>query len=53
MDEEELEEYMCQVFGIERYEYEPNELLNQLRDEDGFRVDGCYSVIPAKVERWD
>jgi len=57
MDEEELEQYLELIDEQERRELwrlnelEPAEiretLIDQLRDEDGMRVPGCYRINPA------
>jgi len=54
MDESELEEYLELIDQVEQKELErihTQELLvDQLRDEHGFRVPGCYRVPPAPSE---
>ena len=35
--------------GDKEYDKEPS-LYGQLRDEHGYRVPGCYSIMPAPVE---
>jgi len=45
MDEDKLDAYYRQVFGLHEYDHD-NERIEQLRDENGFRVDGCYRVTP-------
>ena len=47
MDEEEYEWYLRQVFDLHEYEHEEEPLQEQLRDENGYRVPGCYRTRPA------
>ena len=55
MDEDELDFYLNQVFGIEDIN-EDGGMLQQLRDGDpvsdtfGTRIPGCYRVKPARTE---
>lgn len=46
MDEEEYDQYLNAVFGMD-YMEERGDLCQQLRDDDGYRVPGCYRVMPA------
>lgn len=48
MDEEELEEYLRQIERLRDYEDSP--LREQLVDEEGYAVPGCFRVVPAPVE---
>jgi hypothetical protein len=54
MDEDEYEEWLYQIDLIEQKqlakEFGEPDLLEQLRDENGFRVPGCYRVLPAPTE---
>ena len=47
MDEEEYQAYLNAVFGMEE---ETEAFKDQLRDEDGYLVPGCYHVSPAPTE---
>jgi hypothetical protein len=50
MDEEELEIYLNMIDQIERDDIKKRErpLREQLRDENGYRVPGCYRISPAE-----
>ena len=48
MDEIEYQAYLTAVFGMEDEETEV--FKDQLRDEDGYLVPGCYHVSPAPTE---
>ena len=56
MDPEEYESYLDQIDAMDpllrgRSEIDENEsLCEQLRDEHGLRVPGCYRVLPAYFE---
>ncbi len=50
MDEEEYDEYLSMVFGEIPFDENPVELARQARDDDGFRVDGCYRISPAPTD---
>ena len=49
MDETEYYEYLCQIddmtWGANELENGP--LQEQLRDENGYRIEGCYRTNPA------
>ena len=45
VNEEEYEEYLNQIDGMHEQDHAP--LREQLRDEDGNQVPGCYRIIPA------
>ncbi len=47
LDEEEYEEYLRVAFDLHEYEFEHEPLQEQLRDEGGNRVDGCYRTKRA------
>ena len=47
LDEDEYEIYLNAVFGMEE---ETKAFKDQLRDEDGYLVPGCYHVSPAPTE---
>lgn len=54
MDEEEYEKYLDQIDNLDalingRAE-EPTYIQDQLRDQDGIRVPGCYRTVPAPTE---
>jgi hypothetical protein len=51
MDEWEYEQYLNAISEIEQQAYEEQRLIEQIRDEDGLRVPGCYYVKPAAVEQ--
>ena len=46
MDEQEYLEYCRQVFGLEFDEPEIDVMLEQLRDDDGEAMPGCYRARP-------
>jgi len=54
MDETEYQEYIDAIDAVERRDRERFEtngaLTEQIRDEDGFRVPGCFYVKPAPFE---
>jgi len=50
MDEWELEEYLAAIDEIERRVLKNEDLVEQIRDEHGFKVPGCYVVRPAPFE---
>ena len=50
MDEEEYLEYINAIDEIERRELKDGNLMEQIRDEDGARVPGCFFVKPAPFE---
>lgn len=51
MDEDEIDEYYDLVFGKDNpFEDKPFELLEQVRDDDYYRVPGCYRKVPAPTE---
>ena len=45
VNEEEYEEYLNQIDGMHEQDNAP--LREQLRDEDGNQVPGCYRIIPS------
>ncbi len=45
VSEEEYQEYLSQIEGM--YEQDHAPLREQLRDENGYQVPGCYRIIPA------
>jgi len=47
MDEEELDEYIRQIDAIEQRERQNKDLIEPIRDDDGYIVPGCYRVLPA------
>ena len=47
MDEDEYEDYLNQIDNIQANELEYEALQEQLRDEHGHRVSGCYRTRPA------
>ena len=49
MDEEEYEDYLNQIDNMRwgTNELEHDSLQEQLRDEQGYRVPGCYRTRPA------
>ena len=56
MDEFELDQLLMAIDALDNrldgdkeYDKEPS-LYGQLRDEQGYRVPGCYSIMPASVE---
>jgi hypothetical protein len=51
MDEWELEEYLAAIDEIERRVLKNEDLVEQIRDEDGIRVPGCFFVRPAPTEQ--
>ena len=51
MDPDEYEEYLALVFGKDPFDPYEQELIEQLRDDEGYRVPGCYVVKPAQPER--
>lgn len=50
MDEEEYEVYLRMIDEYQHRDMGDELITEQLRDEDGIRVDGCYRVLPAPVE---
>lgn len=50
MDEWELEEYIKAIDELERRELKDHGLLEQIRDEDGIRVPGCFYTLPAPFD---
>jgi len=49
MDEDEYEDYMHAIERLQYSDPQHQELTEQLRDEDGFRVEGCYVTLPANA----
>jgi hypothetical protein len=53
IDEDEYDDYMDATWGEETpysaCNFENDALREQLRDSDGFEVQGCYRIIPAPV----
>ena len=50
MDEKELEEYLRQIDKVESVRMGDDALLDQLRDEEGIGVPGCYRTLPIPTE---
>jgi len=46
MDEDEYEEYLRQISDLRESEVFRDHSREQLRDEEGLRVQGCYVVRP-------
>ena len=51
MDKEAYELYLNAINEIEQRVYQESRLIEQIRDEDGIRVAGCFFVKPAAVEQ--
>jgi len=47
LNEEEYEWYLQHIYGTHEYEHENDPLQEQLRDDDGNFVPGCYRTKPA------
>jgi hypothetical protein len=53
MDEEELEEYLAAIDRLDsriNTRERDSSVLEQLRDEDGYRVPGCFHTRPANID---
>lgn len=59
MDEEEYNEFLCSLFGDlldesgdEHRIQDPfySSIVEQLRDEEGLRVEGCYRVLKVEIK---